>query len=130
MSRDIRILVVDESLNECRITIALLNELGYASVQEADDGNTALSMLRAGTVDVLIADWNVPGIAGIDLLRATRTEEKLAKIPVLLLTAEATREQIMEAAQAGVNGYAIKPLTARVLKDKLDKILHSQATTR
>src|SRR4026208_1774143 len=106
-----------------RIVKNLLNELGYANVAEADDGKTALPMLQAGGFDFLVTDWNMPGMPGLDLLKAVRADPKLAKMPVLMLTAEAKREQIIEAAQAGVNGYVIKPFTAITLKEKNEKIL-------
>ena len=92
-------------------------------MQEADDGKTALPMLQAEPFDILITDWNMPGMPGLDLLKAVRSDPKLAKIPVLMLTAEAKRDQIVEAAKAGVNGYVIKPFTAQVLAEKLEKIL-------
>ena len=85
-------------------------------------------MLQAGGFDFLITDWNMPGMPGLDLLKAVRADEKLAKLPVLMLTAEAKREQIVEAAQAGVNGYVIKPFTAATLKEKIDKILEQRAS--
>ena len=126
MSSDLRFLVVDDFSTMRRIIKNFLNDLGYANVQEADDGNTALPILKNGSVDFLITDWNMPGMPGLDLLKAVRADPKLAKLPVLLLTAEAKREQIVEAAQAGVNGYVIKPFTAQTLKEKLDKILQAR----
>ena len=123
MSSTVRFLVVDDFSTMRRIIKNFLNDLGYNHVQEADDGMTALPILKSGTIDFLITDWNMPGMQGLDLLKAVRADAKIAKMPVLLLTAEAKREQIIEAAQAGVNGYVIKPLTAQTLKDKLDKIL-------
>lgn len=125
MSKDTRFLVVDDFSTMRRIVKNLLHDLGYANVTEADDGKTALPMLQAGGFDFLITDWNMPGMPGIDLLRAVRADAKLAKLPVLMLTAEAKREQIVTAAQAGVNGYVIKPFTAITLKEKLDKIFES-----
>ena len=110
-----------------RIIKNLLNDLGYSNVTEADDGATALPMLQAGNFDFLVTDWNMPGMPGLDLLKAVRADARLAKMPVLMLTAEAKREQIIEAAQAGVNGYVIKPFTAVTLKEKIDKILESRA---
>lgn len=127
MSRELQFLVVDDYSTMRRIVKNLLHDLGYARVQEADDGNSALPMLRSGAFDFLITDWNMPGMAGLDLLKAVRSDDKLAKLPVLMLTAEAKREQIVEAAQAGVNGYVIKPFTAATLKEKIDKILDSRA---
>jgi two-component system chemotaxis response regulator CheY len=102
----------------------LLQELGYANIEEADDGATALPMLQAGNFDFLITDWNMPTMPGLALLKAVRADPKLAKIPVLMVTAEAKREQIVEAAQAGVSGYIIKPFTAATLSEKLGKILN------
>ena len=118
-----KFLVVDDFSTMRRIIKNLLHDLGYANVTEADDGNTALPLLQNGSFDFLITDWNMPGMSGLDLIKAVRSDAKLAKMPVLMLTAEAKREQIIEAAQAGVNGYVIKPFTAETLKEKLDKIL-------
>ena len=123
VSKDMKFLVVDDFSTMRRIIKNLLHDLGYPNVTEADDGKTALPMLQAGSFDFLISDWNMPGMSGLDLIKAVRSDEKLKKIPVLMLTAEAKREQIIEAAQAGVNGYVIKPFTAETLKEKLDKIL-------
>jgi two-component system, chemotaxis family, chemotaxis protein CheY len=123
VSKNLRFLVVDDFSTMRRIVKNTLNELGYANVAEADDGKSALPMLQAGGFDFLVTDWNMPGMPGLDLLKAVRADPKLAKMPVLMLTAEAKREQIVEAAQAGVNGYVIKPFTAVTLKEKIDKIL-------
>lgn len=123
MSKNLRFLVVDDFSTMRRIVKNLLNDLGYANVAEADDGQSALPMLKAGGFDFLVTDWNMPGMPGLDLLKAVRADPALAKMPVLMLTAEAKREQIVEAAQAGVNGYVIKPFTAITLKEKIDKIL-------
>ena len=123
MSKDLKFLVVDDFSTMRRIIKNLLHDLGYPNVTEADDGKTALPMLQAGGFDFLISDWNMPGMSGLELVKAVRQDAKLAKMPVLMLTAEAKREQIIEAAQAGVNGYVIKPFTAETLKEKLDKIL-------
>lgn len=123
MSKDMKFLVVDDFSTMRRIVKNLLHDLGYPNVTEADDGKTALPMLQGGGFDFLISDWNMPGMSGLDLIKAVRSDAKLAKMPVLMLTAEAKREQIIEAAQAGVNGYVIKPFTAETLKEKLDKIL-------
>ena len=128
MSKDMKFLVVDDFSTMRRIIKNLLNDLGYANVQEADDGQTALPILQSGGIDFLVTDWNMPGMPGLDLLKAVRSDPKLAKLPVLMLTAEAKREQIIEAAQAGVNGYVIKPFTAVTLKEKIDKILEQRAT--
>jgi two-component system chemotaxis response regulator CheY len=117
-----KILVVDDFSTMRRIIKNLLKDLGFANIQEADDGNTALPMLQQGDFDFVVTDWNMPGMQGIDLLRAIRADANLKHIPVLMVTAEAKKEQIVAAAQAGVNGYVIKPFTAATLKEKLIKI--------
>jgi len=127
MSSELRFLVVDDFSTMRRIVKNLLQELGYANVQEADDGNTALPMLKNGNFDFVITDWNMPQMPGLELLKAVRADDKLKHLPVLMVTAEAKREQIVEAAQAGVSGYVIKPFTAQTLSEKLNKILHARA---
>lgn len=122
MDKDMRILVVDDFSTMRRIIRNLLRELGFQNIQEADDGTTAWPMLQADNFDFLVTDWNMPGMAGIDLLKAVRADARLKTLPVLMVTAEAKREQIVEAAQAGVNGYIIKPFTAETLREKLDRI--------
>ena len=117
-----KILVVDDFSTMRRIIKNLLKDLGFANIQEADDGNTALPMLQQGDFDFVVTDWNMPGMQGIDLLKAVRADSELASLPVLMVTAETKREQIITAAQAGVNGYIVKPFTAVTLKDKIDKI--------
>lgn len=127
MSKDLKFLVVDDFSTMRRIIKNLLHDLGYTNVVEADDGKTALPILQAGGIDILITDWNMPGMPGLELLKAVRGDPALAKLPVLLLTAEAKREQIVEAAQAGVNGYVVKPFTAQTLKEKIEKILSTRS---
>lgn len=117
-----KILVVDDFSTMRRIIKNLLKDLGFTNVQEADDGSTALPMLQQGDFDFVVTDWNMPGMQGIDLLRAIRADDNLKHLPVLMVTAEAKKEQIVAAAQAGVNGYVVKPFTAATLKEKLDKI--------
>lgn len=117
-----KILIVDDFSTMRRIIKNLLRDLGFSNTQEADDGLTALPMLKAGGFDFLVTDWNMPGMQGIDLLKAVRADAELATLPVLMVTAEQKREQIIEAAQAGVNGYIVKPFTAQTLKEKIDKI--------
>lgn len=117
-----KILIVDDFSTMRRIIKNLLRDLGFTNTQEADDGTTALPMLRNGDFQFLVTDWNMPGMTGIDLLKQVRSDPKLASLPVLMVTAEAKRDQIIEAAQAGVNGYVVKPFTAQVLKEKIDKI--------
>ena len=124
---NLNFLVVDDFSTMRRIIKNLLHDLGYANVTEADDGKTALPLLKDGNFDFLITDWNMPGMPGLELLKQVRADARLAKLPVLMLTAEAKREQIVEAAQAGVSGYVIKPFTAATLKEKIDKILAARA---
>jgi two-component system chemotaxis response regulator CheY len=117
-----KILIVDDFSTMRRIIKNLLRDLGFTNVTEADDGNTALPMLKQTKFDFLITDWNMPGMQGIDLLKAVRADATLKSLPVLMVTAESKRDQIVEAAQAGVNGYIVKPFTAATLKEKIDKI--------
>lgn len=125
MDTKMKILIVDDFSTMRRIVKNLLKDLGFLDVQEADDGKTALPMLQEHKFDLLITDWNMPGMTGIELLKAVRADPNLAALPVLLVTAEAKKEQIVEAAQAGVNGYIVKPFTAAILKEKLEKMLNS-----
>ena len=117
-----KILVVDDFSTMRRIIRNLLRDLGFENVSEADDGNTALPMLKRGGFDFLVTDWNMPGMTGMELLQAVRADDGLRSLPVLMVTAEAKREQIIAAAQAGVNGYIVKPFTAVTLKEKIEKI--------
>ncbi len=122
LDKNMKILIVDDFSTMRRIIKNLLRDLGFSNTHEADDGVTALPMLRNGDFDFLVTDWNMPGMSGIDLLREVRKDSKLAGLPILMVTAEAKRDQIIEAAQAGVNGYVVKPFTAQVLKEKIEKI--------
>ena len=122
MDTNIKILIVDDFSTMRRIIKNLLRDLGFNNTQEADDGLTALPMLKSTKFDLLVTDWNMPGMQGIDLLKHVRADAELKHIPVLMVTAEQKREQIIEAAQAGVNGYIVKPFTAQTLKEKLEKI--------
>lgn len=117
-----KILIVDDFSTMRRIIKNLLRDLGFSNTSEADDGVTALPMLQNGNFDFLVTDWNMPGMTGIDLLKAVRADDRLKDMPILMVTAEAKRDQIVEAAQAGVNGYVVKPFTAAVLKEKIEKI--------
>lgn len=122
MDKNMKILVVDDFSTMRRIIRNLLRDLGFTNTHEADDGTTALPLLKGGGFDFLITDWNMPGMQGIDLLRAVRADPNLSDLPVLLVTAEARRDQIVIAAEAGVNGYIVKPFTAQTLKEKIEKI--------
>ncbi len=122
MNKDMKILIVDDFSTMRRIVKNLLRDLGFNNTQEADDGLTALPILKKGHIEFVVTDWNMPGMQGIDLLKTIRADDSLKHLPVLMITAEAKREQIIEAAQAGVNGYIVKPFTAITLKVKLEKI--------
>lgn len=117
-----KILVVDDFSTMRRIVKNLLRDLGFTNTHEADDGNTAWPMLQSSDFDFVVTDWNMPGMTGIELLGKIRADERLKTIPVLMVTAEAKRDQIVAAAQAGVNGYVVKPFTAAALKEKIEKI--------
>jgi two-component system, chemotaxis family, chemotaxis protein CheY len=127
LDKNMKILVVDDFSTMRRIIKNLLRDLGFTNTQEADDGSTALPMLQNGNFDFVITDWNMPGMQGIDLLKAIRADDKLKHLPVLMVTAESKREQIIEAAQAGVNGYVVKPFTAVTLEEKINKIFERVA---
>jgi two-component system chemotaxis response regulator CheY len=122
VDKNMRILIVDDFSTMRRIVKNLLNDLGFSNTAEAEDGGSALAALRASKFDFVVTDWNMPGMTGIELLKSIRADPALAKLPVLMVTAEAKREQIIEAAQSGVNGYVIKPFTAATLQEKLNKI--------
>jgi len=120
---NLKILVVDDFSTMRRIVRNLLKELGFTNVEEAEDGVVALAKLKAGSFDFVISDWNMPNMTGIELLRAVRADPALAGLPLLMITAEAKKENIIEAAQAKASGYIVKPFTAAVLDEKLNKIL-------
>ncbi len=122
MNKNMKILIVDDFSTMRRIIKNLLRDLGFNNTMDADDGTTALPMLKSGNFDFLVTDWNMPGMQGIDLLKAVRQDPELASLPVLMVTAESKKDQIIEAAQAGVNGYVVKPFTAQTLKEKIEKI--------
>jgi two-component system chemotaxis response regulator CheY len=117
-----KFLVVDDFSTMRRIVRNLLKELGFLNVQEAEDGVEALAKLRADEFDFVVSDLNMPNMTGIELLQAIRADEKLKHLPVLMVTAEAKKENIIMAAQAGANGYVVKPFTAATLDEKLKKI--------
>ncbi|WP_354552631.1 chemotaxis response regulator CheY [Rhodanobacter soli] len=131
MDKNMKILVVDDFSTMRRIVRNLLVELGFSNplIQEADDGENALVLLRSQPFDLVVTDWNMPNMTGIDLLRAIRAEDSLKGLPVLMVTAENNRDQIIAAAQAGVNGYIVKPFTAVTLKEKLTKIFERIAAS-
>lgn len=122
-----KILIVDGYAAMRRIIRNLLRDLGFSNTHEATDGDTGLLMLREGGVDFLVTDWKLPGMTGLELLKAVRSDPELKGLPVLMVTTEAKREQIIEAATAGVNGYVVKPFSAETLADKINKIFEKPA---
>lgn len=118
----LRILVVDDYSTMRRFVIDSLKDLGFQFVDEASDGAKALEKLRATPFDLVITDWNMPNLSGLDMVKTMRAEPALKKIPVLMITAEAMKESIIEAARAGVTHYVIKPFTPDVLKKKMEKM--------
>ena len=122
-----KILVVDDFESMRRIVKQVLNDLGFRDITLADDGATALPLLKSGDFGFLITDWNMPQMEGIDLVKAVRADPRLKSMPVLMVTAEAKREQIIQAARAGVNDYIVKPFTAETLKAKIEKIFKAIA---
>jgi len=122
LDKEIRILVVDDFSTMRRIVKNLLKELGFNNTDEADDGSTAWPMLQANEYDLIVSDWNMPNMTGLDLLEKVRADSTLASTPFLLITAEAKRNQILDVAQAGVDGYIVKPFSASTLYEQMYKI--------
>lgn len=119
---NMKFLVVDDFSTMRRIVRNLLKELGFSNVDEAEDGVAALSKLRSANFDFVVSDWNMPNMTGLDLLKEIRGDANLKHLPVLMVTAEAKKENIISAAQAGASGYIVKPFTAATLEEKLNKI--------
>ena len=120
---EMKFLVVDDFSPMRRIIRNLLKELGYNNVDEAEDGNMALAKLNRDKFDFIVSDWNMPGMDGLQLLQAVRADPKLSHLPMLMVTAEAKKENIIAAAQAGASSYIVKPFTAATLDEKITKIL-------
>ena len=118
----LKFLVVDDFPTMRRIVRNLLKELGFTKVEEAEDGAIALGKLKGGGFDFVVSDWNMPNMDGLQLLQAVRADPALKHLPVLMITAEAKKENIIAAAQSGAHGYIVKPFTAATLSEKLDKI--------
>ena len=119
---DMKILVVDDMSTMRRIVKNIFKELGFTNIEEAENGSDALGKLKGDKFDLVVSDWNMPVMPGIELLRNIRADAALKHIPVLMVTAEAQKENLMEAIQAGVSNYVVKPFTADIIKQKLDKI--------
>ena len=124
----LKFLVVDDFSTMRRIVRNLLKELGFTKVDEAEDGAIALQKLKAGEFDFVVSDWNMPNMDGLQLLQAVRADAALRHLPVLMITAEAKKENIIAAAQSGASGYIVKPFTAATLGDKLDKIFEKMGS--
>ncbi|MFG6665521.1 chemotaxis response regulator CheY [Halomonas sp. HNIBRBA4712] len=120
--KNMSFLVVDDFPTMRRIVRSLLKELGFTNVEEAEDGQDALNKLRAGSFEFVVSDWNMPNLDGLEMLKEIRQDDALKALPVLMVTAEAKKENIIAAAQAGANGYVVKPFTAATLEEKLNKI--------
>lgn len=127
MDTSMKILIVDDFSTMRRIIKNLLAELGFSKIEEADDGVTALAILEKGDIDFVITDWNMPNMSGLELITAIRADDEIKSVPILLITAEAKKDQIVSAAKAGVNGYIVKPFTAVTLKEKVDRIFDRAA---
>lgn len=122
---NLKFLVVDDFSTMRRIVRNLLKELGFTNVDEAEDGIVALAKLRSSSFDFVVSDWNMPNMTGLDLLKEIRADANLKHLPVLMVTAEAKKENIVSAAQAGASGYVVKPFTAATLEEKLNKIFQA-----
>ena len=122
IKKTMKILIVDDFPTMRRIIKNLLKDLGFENVDEAEDGAMGLEKLRDGNFELVISDWNMPNMDGLALLQNIRADSNLAKLPVLMITAEAKKDNIVAAAQAGANGYVVKPFTAATLEEKLNKI--------
>jgi two-component system chemotaxis response regulator CheY len=120
--KNMKFLVVDDFSTMRRIVRNLLKELGFNNADEAEDGVAALQKLRNSSFDFVVSDWNMPNMTGLELLKEIRADANLKHLPVLMVTAEAKKENIIEAAQAGASGYVVKPFTAATLEEKLNKI--------
>ncbi len=119
---NIKILIVDDFSTMRKIIRNILTQLGFKNILEADDGTTALEILKKEKVDLIISDWNMPKMSGLELLKAVRGDENLKDIPFVMVTAEAQKENILEAIKYKVNQYIVKPFTPETLKEKLEKI--------
>ncbi len=119
---EMTIITIDDFSTMRRIVKNLLKQLGFSNILEADDGTTGLEAIRSQKVDFIISDWNMPKMTGLELLKTVRSDPALKEIPFLMVTAEAEKENIIQAVQAGVSNYVVKPFTAEVLKQKIEKI--------
>ena len=126
---DLKFLIVDDFSTMRRIVRGLLKEMGCVNAEEAEDGAVALAMLKAQKFDFVVSDINMPNMSGFDLLAAIKKDDSLKHIPVLMVTAEARKEDIVRAAQDGAAGYIVKPFTKATLEEKVQKIMQKLAAT-
>lgn len=117
-----KILVVDDFSTMRRIVKNVLKQLGFENIEEAEDGAQALAKLKSGAFNFMVSDWNMPNMDGLELLKAVRLDPALKSLPILMVTAEAEKDKVVTAIQAGVNNYVVKPFTAEVFKEKMDRI--------
>lgn len=129
LDKDLKFLVVDDFPTMRRIVCNFLKELGFCNVEEAEDGASALIKLSEGGFDFIVSDWNMPNMDGLTMLQRVRADNELKEIPVLMVTAEAKKENIIAAVNAGASGYIVKPFTAATLGEKLNKILQNTANS-
>ncbi len=122
MDLSMKILVVDDFATMRRIMKNILKQIGFSNIIEADDGTTAIEELKKTSIDLIISDWNMPKMTGIDLLKKVRSTDGLKDIPFLMVTAEAQKQNVIDAVQAGVTNYVVKPFTAEAISEKLEKI--------
>ncbi len=125
VNKKIKILVVDDFATMRKVIRNLLKQSGYENVTEAEDGVAAMNVLKSTKIDFVISDWNMPNMTGIELLKAVRSDNELGAMPFLMVTAESLKENVVEAVKAGVSNYIVKPFTAEVLGEKIDKILEN-----
>ncbi len=123
MDPNLKVLVVDDFATMRRIVKNILKDIGFVNITEAEDGSVALKALQASAVDLIICDWNMPNMSGLELLQAVRADPALKAIPFVMVTAEAQKTRVVEAVQAGVSNYIVKPFTADAVKEKLKKVL-------
>jgi two-component system, chemotaxis family, chemotaxis protein CheY len=123
MDKQLKILVVDDFATMRKVIRNLLKQIGYENIVEAEDGINAMKVLKSQKVDLIVSDWNMPNMTGLELLKAVRGDDELKPIPFLMVTAEALQENVIAAIKAGVNNYIVKPFTAEMLNEKIKKIL-------
>ncbi|MCO6432501.1 MAG: chemotaxis response regulator CheY [Deltaproteobacteria bacterium] len=122
VDKNMPILVVDDFATMRKVVKNCLRNLGFTNITEAEDGQKALEKMKTGDFQLIVSDWNMPNMMGIDLLRAVRSDPTFAKIPFLMVTAEAQKENVLEAAKAGVSNYIIKPFTPEQMQSKLEAV--------